>query len=522
MPQLKPTRGILLNKSHPLARNVVAYCLNDEGTGKSHMSIRGKMFELTEGGTPLWKSGRFGWSREFDDGSSEYLEINKAVISGPPFTIVAWIRPDDLGQVGYVLSISDKDLTYRWCGVVANYPSNGDISAVSYNGASLGVATAAKAMSLNTWHQVCGVWHSASDRRAYVDGGNEGIETTTSAPPGLDRTSVGRCGDATPAYYLSGKVDIVIVWGRALSVAELAWLHREPFCMFGKAIRPGLIGSQIINFAGTSAALSSLSATAKAIQKVVGTVASTSDVAALLNLIRGEETSLEIERSWLREALFNGMTANAFKLGTTLSLGWFWVRVAGCSVLYRGPGMERIDFTNILTVAEQNACEISPPSYVPHNSSSTYFYVIRRFNTCGYQELTLAAAAKVLIDGGGELGKPEPNNIFSSKAEQVDGDKIQLVWFYCPLEQKSQPVCFNVYYDGGTGQIDHENPLAKIGYEGQRFYRYQSGALDAGGYLFTIRAEDVDGIENSSSAQLRIQLDTTNPDAIDILSTETV
>ncbi len=268
--------------------------------------------------------------------------------------------------------------------------------------------------------------------------------------------------------------------------------------------------------------LSSLSATAKAIRKVGGIVASTSDVAALLNSIRGEESSVEIGRSWLREALFNGMTASAFKLGTTLSLGWFWVRVAGCSVLYRGPSMERIDFTKILTVAEQSACEISPPSYIPHNNNSIYFYVVRRFSNCGYQELTLAAAAKVSINASGELEKPQPSNIFNSKAEQVDGNKIQLVWFYSPLEQKSQPVCFNVYYDGGMGQIDYENPLVKISYEGRRFYSYQSDTLGAGGYLFTIRAEDADGIENCSSAQLKIQLDTTNPDAIDILSTETV
>ncbi len=321
---------------------------------------------------------------------------------------------------------------------------------------------------------------------------------------------------------LDGQIDHVMIWNRALSAAEIARLYREPFCMFERAIRPGLISGPIINLAGASTALSSLSATAKAIRKVGGTVATMSDVAALLNSIRGEESLLEIERSWLREALFNGMTANAFKLGTTLSLGWFWVRVAGCSVLYRGPSMERIYFANILTVAAQNACKISPPSYIPHNNSSTYFYVIRRFSNCGYQELTLVAAAKVSIDVSGELEKPQPNNIFSSKAKQVNGNKIQLIWFYCPLEQKSQPVCFNVYYDGGMGQIDYENPLAKISYEGRRFYSYQSGALGTGGYLFTIRAEDADGIENSASAQLKIQLDTANPNAINILSTETV
>ncbi len=43
-----------------------------------------------------------------------------------------------------------------------------------------------------------------------------------------------------------------------------------------------------------------------------------------------------MEKGWLREALFGGATCNGFKLGTVLSLGWFWSRVGGCSVLSRG------------------------------------------------------------------------------------------------------------------------------------------------------------------------------------------
>ena len=229
-----------------------------------------------------------------------------------------------------------------------------------------------------------------------------------------------------------------------------------------------------------------------------------------------------METMWLREALFAGATANAFKLGTALTLGWFWVRVGGCSVLYRGPGMEQVDFANILVVAGQDACEISPPSYLPHNSSSTYFYVVRRVNNCGYQEHTLAAAVKVSIKSNGDLAEPQPSNIFDSKAKQVDGSKIQLVWYYCPLEQKSKPACFKVYYDGGTGQIDYEDPIATFSYKGRKFYSYQSGTLGTGRYLFAIRAEDADGIENSSLARLRIQLRTTSPNAIDILGAEAV
>ena len=224
-----------------------------------------------------------------------------------------------------------------------------------------------------------------------------------------------------------------------------------------------------------------------------------------------------METMWLKEALFAGMTSNAFKLGTVLSLGWFWLRVSGCSVLYRGGSMETIDFAKILTVAEAEACEISPPSYVEHNNSSTYFYVVRRANSCGYQEHTLAAAVKVSIDANGNLAQPQPNNIFCARAEQVDGSKIRLVWYYCPVGQKSEPVCFKVYYDGGTGQIDYETCIAAVRYAGRRFYSYQTVALEAGRYLFAIKAEDAAGTESGSLVR-GIQLDTTSPGAINILS----
>ncbi len=229
-----------------------------------------------------------------------------------------------------------------------------------------------------------------------------------------------------------------------------------------------------------------------------------------------------METRFLKEALFSGMTSNAFKLGTVLALGWFWNRINGCLVLYRGLGMERIDFTNILAVAEQDIDTISPPNYLPHDNNVTYFYVVRRVNGYGYQEQTIAAAAKVSINADGHIAKPQPNKIFAWRVKQVDSDKIQLLWYYCPIRQKSKPVCFLVYWDSGSGQIDYENPIATIDYEGRIFYSYLSNTLELSRYLFAIRAEDISGVENSSLAQLKIQLNTTNPDAIDILSAEAI
>lgn len=526
MPQLKPTRGICLNRSHPLSRGLVGLWLFNEGSGGQVFDLSGNNNTGSLVADTYFGPGKFGSALDFD-GNGDYVDVkNFTNFNGKSaITVNVWVNIGSITDAnGRLLDHRDGSNGFIF---FINNPStvpNGSLNFMVDTVTGTHRQEYISAPPTGVWLMLTGVYDkNASDLMKIYQNGVEQTTNLVNAGTGNivdDSTdlSIGS-NHGSNSRDFAGKIDHATIYNRALSASEIALLYREPFCMFEEAIRPKLIGGQIVNLAGNSVALSSLSATAKAMRKVGGNVVSTSDVAAILNLIR---SLLYIESNWKREALFNGMTANAFKLGTTLSLGWFWVRVAGCSVLYRGSSMGEIDFVNILAVAEQNAREISPPSYISHNSGSTYFYVVRRFNNCGYQERTLAASVKVSIESNGELAEPQPNKVFDSGAELVDGNKILLVWYYCPLEQKSQPMCFNVYYDGRTGQINYENPLAIIGYKGRKFYRYQCGALEAGRYLFAIRTEDASGIENSSLARLRIQFDPTNPAAIDILSVEGV
>ncbi|HUT28347.1 MAG TPA: hypothetical protein VMX13_01040 [Sedimentisphaerales bacterium] len=229
-----------------------------------------------------------------------------------------------------------------------------------------------------------------------------------------------------------------------------------------------------------------------------------------------------METQFLREALFAGMTASAFKLGTVLTLGWFWSRVEGCSVLYRGERMDAIDSDTMLAVVDLDFGEILPPSYLQHETGSTCFYVVRRVNCCGYLEHTLFAAVKVSIDTQGDLAQPRPSGILDVKADQVDGSRIQLVWFYYPLDQESSPLLFKVYCDSGAGQMDYQNPIASVNYIGQRYYCFETESLNPGDYAFCVRAEDAAGEEGSSSALMKVQLGATSPGAMDLLSVEVI
>jgi hypothetical protein len=505
MPLLKPTRALQIDWSHPLARGLTGCWLMNEATGEIVADCgphRNKGTFLYSTTAPVWKPGKHGSALEF--GSERCIDCGTGKFG--------WDLTNEVSVVALANQCANQANNIfarsgyiRPCRLSAY--SGGSFKWWIYTDGTDCIinSTSTHATDGSEYVHVAGIWRPGNGK-LYVNGVQEASESSSSGSLSFVNDSqpvgIGGTYEAGNYYYCwNGKIEYVFIYNRALSTEEVRWLYRQPFAMFARTISPALI-------AATTATVS-----------LAGSTSATSAGSAALTLTGNLP---KVELNWLKDALFNGMTFNSFKLGTTLNLGWFWSRITGCSVLYHGPSIEQIDFDTVLTVAEKNACEISPPYYLSHESNSTYFYVLRRYNHCGYQEHTLAASAKVSLDAEGQLDKPQPNKIFAAKAVQVDTNKVRLTWFYCPIEQSSQPVRFNIYHDNRTGQIDYENPLAVIGYQGRKFYSYESGSLETGRYLFTVRAKNADGIENSSSACLSIELDDKGPDAINILQAKTL
>ncbi|MGB2865515.1 MAG: LamG domain-containing protein [Sedimentisphaerales bacterium] len=505
MPLLKPIRALQIDWSHPLTRGLAGCWLINEATGETVTDCGPRHNNGTfnySSVAPVWKPGKYGSCLEFgterciDCGTGKFgWDLTNEV------SVVALVN-QNASQVNTLFARSGY---VRPCRLSA-YSSGRFKWWVYTDGTDCAInSTSTHATDGSECVHVAGIWRPG-DGRLYVNGVQEAGESSSSGSLSFVNDSqpvgIGGTYEAGNYYYCwNGKIEYVFIYNRALSAEQVRCLFREPFAMFARPISPASIH--------ISAATISLA----------GSVSSTSAGSAALT-----STGIvpQVELNWQTEALFNGMTANALKLGTALTLGRFWIRIAGCSALYRGPSMEQIDFETVLAVAERDVCEISPPNYLTHDSNSTYIYVVRRYNHCGYQELTLAAAVKVSLDAEGELDKPQSNKVFAARAEQADADKVRLTWFYCPLEQGSQPACFNIYHDSRTGQIDYENPLAEISYKGRKFYSYESDPLEPGRYLFAIKAEDAAGIERNSSAHLSIEIDGTGPDAVTILQAETV
>ena len=71
------------------------------------------------------------------------------------------------------------------------------------------------------------------------------------------------------------------------------------------------------------------------------------------------------------------------------------------------------------------------------------------------------------------------------------------------------------------GLIDYESPIGTNSYTGRGFYSYQSDTLQGGRYLFAVKAEGGEGVQDGSMARWAIWLITANPEGIDILDAKT-
>jgi len=493
--KLKPPLVGRVQPGHPLAQGLIGCWLFNERSGYTVHDASGQRNNGSLNDGTTWGPSRFGLGVEFE--SDGYVDCGgpKPWNTIGDVTVSLWVKDAGTGIAGWVFnkfySTADGWGLYK--------------SAANYLGIYDDIDNADSgryytAIEPGDWYHVVASMKSL-ENRLYLDGvliGSGGYSADNWSSFGGNFYIAARGNGST---FYDGVIDHVMVWRRALSDGEVAWLYREPFAMFDSRARSVLMyipGQAVVSLCG--AAGGRLSCTGGSIR------------------LADEVTEDMLGRAWLRDALFAGMTANAFKLGTTLGLGWFWVRLGGCSALYRGPGMDGIEFGRILSVDGPDAETVSPPDWVEHESGSRYFYVLRRFNRCGIPEQSLGAAVAVSIGGDGGLAEREPNKVFSVRAEVVEGEKVRVVWFYSPLGQQSEPTCFNVYSDGGTGQVDYADPLAMVSYRGCCYYSYVSDGLSPGRYLFAVRARDAEGAEDGSTCPVAIELSGDGPNSAGILN----
>jgi len=569
---------------HPLARALSGGWLFHEGAGRTAHDASGHGCHGTFSGDTAWTAGRFGHALEFDGRNDwldmgDHLDQGTDDIS--VCAIVKYSashQPDDWfgTHLGAIAGKGHQDAYGKGYGLCVD--TDNKICWEVHDQSTGYTITSNNALNDGRYHTVVGVCDrdNSSGLRLYIDGVRQSATADPTAIAGHDLSgsrafAVGsRQEENTGTWYWSfqGSIACVYVWKRVLREAEIRTLQRDPFALFATRRSWAVLSApagRIVELAGSATGHSTASATARVTRNLSGTGGAAASLSAGLRTVKtlsatcteqsalsgslrttrlvplsGTATALSkltgllrvplpeplftgeptLEAFWRREALFNGATATAFKLGTVLTQGWFWIRRAGCAAVYRGPSMARVDFNNILCVTDADAKQVFLPAYLAHDPASRQYYVVRRFNGDGDHERTTAAAVAVGIGRDGRLVEPGPNDIFSLDCRRTIEGRLCLVWFYCPLDQQSAPAQFRIYRSGPAGPIDFENPLAVVPYEGPRFYCYRTDISEEGRHQFAVKTVNTEGIESTSPSLVTCQIQDLPPETPTILAAE--
>lgn len=563
--RIKPAIPAEVDSSHSLARGLAGCWLLNEGVGQIVHDASGHRHDGSLSGNPGWSTGLFGHAIYFD-GNDDWISMGNCLNLGTDdITVLALVRysaisqPDSWGEyrigaiagkgyvdgssAGYGLYVStDNRVHWQICRQMDGFEATSD-----------GV------LNDGQWRLVIGVCDrdSTAGVRLYVDGVRQGATADATALNGIALNgsrafAVGsRQDEANGTWFwdLAGSVALVCVWKRVLAEAEIRNLHQDPFGLFVArhaiarlTASPGSLrqctgvihgsasASAMMRVTHALASRSVASASIGGTLIVVGIVPLSGKVSSRAGLRAALCTTTsqvppkgvpQAERAWRKEALFNGMTPAAFKLGTVLTQGWFWVRHRGCTAVYRGSGITQVDLARILYVAEPDAREIRLPTYLSHTAGSTHCYLVRRFNSCGDEDRTKAAAAALHIGSDGHLAEPRPNVVVRFTAEQTSGTGLRLAWFYCPLDQGIAPGWFDIYRRG-TGAITPDIPIGITDYKGRRYCCYHSDTLVDGQYTFVVSAASAEGLEGVSSIPLVCQITTSPPEPAVILAATSI
>lgn len=153
-------------------------------------------------------------SRLFDDGSTEYLQVESAVVSAYPLAMACWFNSNDDTINQALMWVGDKDVDNQFLILMIAGNVVGDPLRARAFGGTNESANTSIGYTANTWHHAAGIWLSMSERHAYIDGGNKGSDAGLLDDDiiGYDRTAIGSARDSTPGAYMSGHIAEAAIW----------------------------------------------------------------------------------------------------------------------------------------------------------------------------------------------------------------------------------------------------------------------------------------------------------------------
>lgn len=166
--------------------------------------------------------------RDFN-GSNSYLNRGDRLgITGYPISMFTWFYGDTFATNNRSLMGFFEDQGGYNDLIKFAILTNGAIELVTADATNgYRVCTTTASPSTGVWNSTLGVWSSATSRAVYLNGGNKGTSTATSAVTftDLNRFVIGGFGMGTPYEIFDGQIMHSAIWTAALDDQEALSLH---------------------------------------------------------------------------------------------------------------------------------------------------------------------------------------------------------------------------------------------------------------------------------------------------------
>ena len=203
---------------------LVAAWLLDDGTGTTVKdSYTNKLDGEIASGTPEWVEGKFDGALEFK-GSDMVTIPDNDLLDLTAFTIAAWIKsPATTGRWHVIAAKEARNPTGRNYGIFGHV-NNGSIH-YSFTSGGWKSFDAPTNVTDGAWHHVAATYERPNFK-LYIDGELD-AETAPDAVPESNDSSLYIGGCDIGNYWMTGVIDEVVLYDRALSPEELSELIQE-------------------------------------------------------------------------------------------------------------------------------------------------------------------------------------------------------------------------------------------------------------------------------------------------------
>lgn len=171
--------------------------------------------------------------------NTDYIQYASAAVTAYPFTMSCWFYADSLSAARTLMCVGPTSAAAAQQRI---YALSTEVGANSEGGGTNASAVTTTAPSTSVWSHAAGVFASATDRRAFLNGGSKGTNTTSvTFSTALNRTLIGvRLRSNTYAQGMDGKIAECAIWDTDLTDDEVASL--------AKGVRADLIRPQNLAF----------------------------------------------------------------------------------------------------------------------------------------------------------------------------------------------------------------------------------------------------------------------------------